>query len=405
MHHVRGLLKFGRVVIERFLSDRCLTRSSGLAYSSLLALVPLLAVMFSVLKGLGVQRRLEPLLLSRLPLQPETTQFIIGYIDRTNVGTLGALGAVLLLVTIIGLMRSIEGSFNDIWRVRESRTRWRQITDFLGVILLTPFLLLAATAITSSLQSQRIVRFLLDNEVIGSAMVESLRLLPVLFNILGLGVLYAVVPNRRPNWRALMIGAVIAGITWHLLQVTYVRFQIGVANYSAIYGALSQLPVLLAWLYVSWVVVLTGAQIAAVYELGVDTSQRLPSSFEPRAVALHLLLRCADAFDAGSAAPSTRLIARELQLPFDAVDRLAAEMAGWGWLAVGPDDPTQFRLARAPQTIELHELARLPRSMSVPSGCDQRAARTLAEQTRRADEGWRELTLADVISADAPSAT
>ena len=97
----------------RFYADRCFMRASALAYASLLSLVPVLAVMFAVLKGLGVQRRLEPLLLSRLALHADTTQAIIGYIDATNFRTLGAFGAVALLLTVYGLLGSIEASFKD----------------------------------------------------------------------------------------------------------------------------------------------------------------------------------------------------------------------------------------------------------------------------------------------------
>src|SRR5438034_5510644 len=103
---------------RRFLADQCLMRASALAYTSLLSLVPLLALMFAVLKGLGVQRRLEPLLLSRLSLDSGTIESILTYIDHTNVGTLGALGAVALVATVVSVLGSIEGSFNHIWRVR-----------------------------------------------------------------------------------------------------------------------------------------------------------------------------------------------------------------------------------------------------------------------------------------------
>src|SRR5262249_48724307 len=110
----------GRFIVGllwRFIADHCLLHASALTYTSLLSIVPLLAIVFSVLKGLGAQRQIAPLLLSRVALEPETAERLLGYIDRTNVGTLGALGAVALLTTVISVLGAIEQSFNHIWRV------------------------------------------------------------------------------------------------------------------------------------------------------------------------------------------------------------------------------------------------------------------------------------------------
>ena len=114
----RTLAAYGAAAVRRFLADQCLMRASALAYISLLSIVPLLALMFAVLKGLGVQHRLEPLLLSRLSLDQETSDLIIGYIDRTNVSTLGALGAATLVLTVVSVLGNVQTSFNAIWRVR-----------------------------------------------------------------------------------------------------------------------------------------------------------------------------------------------------------------------------------------------------------------------------------------------
>ncbi len=394
---LRRLHLFIAAAVERFYADRCLTRAAALAYSSLLSLVPLLAVMFSVLKGLGVQRRLEPILLSRLSLHQETTDSIIGFIDRTNVGTLGALGATLLLVTVVSVLGAIEGSLNDIWRVRGNRNWWRRVTDFLSVTLLSPFLLLAATALTSSLQSQSFVRFLLENDFVGQAMVGALRVVPIVFNIVGIAVLYAVMPNRRPSWRPILLGAVVAGTSWHFLQLAYVRLQIGVASNNAVYGALSQLPGLLAWLYVSWAVILVGAEVAATYELGMEASLWRGAGIELRGVALHLLMRCADAFERGDAVVSSRSVARELQMPFQLIEDLAARLIEWGWITMAADDSSRFLLARAASGIEIDRLRELPSGAVLPAGCDGRVVGAVEEQSRIADEQWRGVTLADVM--------
>ena len=259
---------------QRFHADNCFLRASALAYVSLLSLVPVLAVMFSILKGLGVQRRLEPILLSRLSLHPDTTAAILGYIDRTNFGRLGAFGGAALLLTIYSLLSSVETSFNHIWRVARERTYAQQLTHYFGVVLLTPFLLLTAVALTSSLQLDQISHWARGNELLSDAVMGVLGAAPMAMNIIALVVFYAVMPNRRPFWPSVLLGAIAAGIGWHIVQVGYLRLQIGVARYNAIYGAMSQVPVTLVWQYVSWLIVLAGAELAAVYEFGVDAPSR-----------------------------------------------------------------------------------------------------------------------------------
>jgi membrane protein len=391
--------RVGRIaaaVARRFYDDQCLMRASALAYTALLSIVPLLALMFAVLKGLGVQHRLEPLLLSRLSLAAETTELIVGYIDRTNVSTLGLLGAVALLVTVVSVLGTIESSFNHIWRVNRQRTLWRQVTDYLGVVLLTPFLLLAAVAITSAGQVQQVLMWVVGKPYVGKAAMTALQLTPILINSVAIGVLYAVMPNRRPAWRPLFISAFVAGIAWHLVQWAYVSLQIGVAGNNAIYGALAQLPVTLVWLYVSWTIVLGGAELAAVLEFGI--ASRAGSGVpDPKAIALHLLVRGADEFVTSGQGIAELAEARVLAVELGVVTSIAAQLQQMGWLAALEGHPHRFLLARTPENIELSGLASLGSGTSIPPHCDPRACRAVEEIRTREPELWKGRTLADVL--------
>ena len=387
---------------RRFYDDQCLMRASALAYTSLLSIVPLLALMFAVLKGLGVQHRLEPLLLSRLALQPETASAMIDYIDRTNVSTLGSLGAAALVLTVISVLGSIEASLNHIWRVVQGRSVWRKVTEYLSVVLLTPFLLLVAVTITSSLQVQQLLGWFQQHQYLGEVAVQGLHLVPVLFNIVGIGTLYAIMPNRRQSPAALLVGAVVAGVAWQVVQVTYVRLQIGMAGYSAIYGALSQVPVTLVWLYVSWTVVLAGAEVAAVCEFGVAPRPGANGRPATAAVALHMLVRVARAFAAGGRPIDARAVARELDLGVDLVGPLGAWMVERGWL-VPRDDTGQWLLARDAGSIELADLATLDRAGAVPAACDP-SVRLVCETVVGAGQAaWARLRLADVLALEGPA--
>jgi membrane protein len=397
--HVRRVATFCEAVARRFLADQCLMRASALAYTSLLSIVPLLALMFAVLKGLGAQHRLEPVLLSRLSLDQETTDLIIGYIDRTNVSTLGTLGAAMLVFTVVSVLGTIEASFNHIWRVAQHRSPWRKVSDYLGVVLLTPFLLLAAVAITSAGQVHQLVQWVLENGYLGGAALEALRLSPLFINAAGIGVLYAVMPNRRPAWGPLVVSALLAGCAWHLVQVEYVNLQVGVARNNAIYGALAQLPVTLVWLYLSWTIVLGGAEVAAVLEFGAaaPTAAHAP---DPQAVALHLLLRAADEFERGGHGVEPSAAARQLGADLATVQPVAAALQTLGWLVVVGPEPGRLVLARSPAGIELGGLAGLAGGGWLPPHCDPRARSALASIRAKQPELWSGRTLADVLRED-----
>lgn len=385
----------------RFYDDQCLTRASALAYTSLLSIVPLLAVMFSVLKGLGTQERLEAVLLSRLSLDRETTDLIIGYIDNTNFGTLGALGAAALVVTVISVLGNVETSLNAIWRVARQRSLWRKVMDYVGVVMLTPFLLLAATAITSAGQARTLVQWILDNGYLGGVAVELLSLSPIAINTAAIAVLYAVMPNRRAAWGPLLAGALVAGFAWHVAQLGYVNLQVGVARNNAVYGALAQLPVTLVWLYISWAVVLAGAELAAVLEFGEDAVQP-PGAECEEALALELLVRAAGAFHAGRGGIDLSQVATGLRVDLGILQQAAGRLSERGWLLPVDDQPGCYVLGCDPARIALADVAELTLVEHLPHRLDPRVRRALSNRAGDAAKWWAERTLADLYDDAAP---
>jgi membrane protein len=235
----------------------------------MLSLIPLLALAFSILKGFGVQNRLEPILIQQFAgASQEVVSLIIQYVDNTNVGSLGAIGLVALLFTVISVLGKIEESFNTIWKVKKGRTLFRKFSDYFSVILLGPVFLLAAISLTTTLQSN-----VLFQQVIslgGGSLIGILRLGPYLIMWSAFTLIYLLIPNTRVSFRPALAGGILGGTLWQWAQWGYIHFQVGMAKYNAIYGAMAQLPILLIWIYWSWVIVLLGAEVAAGYQNAVS---------------------------------------------------------------------------------------------------------------------------------------
>jgi membrane protein len=262
---VIGQLQVLLIVLRGFFLDhQCLLRASALTYTTLLALVPMLAFMFAFLKGLGVQNTLEPLFIDNLSVgSEETVRLIIDYVNNVKVTTLGVIGLGSLLCSTVVQLGTVERALNEIWGVQQSRPWLRKLSDYVSVMVVAPVLLLLAITANAVLRSQTLVASLLKQPFIEDAMVLALTYVAVwgVFTFL-----YAFIPNTRVRFVPALIGGVVAGTLWQLAQRAYIDFQVGMVKYHAIYGAFAQLPVLMIWLYISWVIVLLGAELAFAYQ-------------------------------------------------------------------------------------------------------------------------------------------
>lgn len=242
-------------------------RASALTYTTVLSLVPFLAIAFAVLKGLGVQNALEPVLLQVAgESSREVVSRIIGYVNNTNVKSLGLIGLLTLLVTVISLLSAIEEAFNAIWGVTETRSLQRRFSDYLSVVVVGPLLLMVAMSMTTSLQSQWLVQWLIQHTWFGEAILLLFRLVPYVSVWIAMTFLYSYIPNAKVPLRSALLGGVVAGTIWQLTQWAYFHFQVGVANYNAIYGALAALPIFLVWIYTSWLIVLFGLELVRAHQ-------------------------------------------------------------------------------------------------------------------------------------------
>ncbi len=250
-----------------FQRERCVEKAAALTYSTLLALVPLLAIMFALLKGLGVHNTLEPLLLKYLASgSDEVVTKVLNYINNTNVGSLGAVGLVTLLLTVLFLLSNVEKAFNCLWNVRENRSWFRRFADYFSVISFGPIFLLAAISMSSSLRSQTFVQWILKQPLLGEAVIVMLEVTPFLVIWTAFIFLYLFMPNTRVRFSSAAVGGITAGTLWLLTQWGYVSFQIGVGKYNAIYGTMAALPVFMIWLYIGWMIALAGGALSRTWQ-------------------------------------------------------------------------------------------------------------------------------------------
>ena len=249
------------------LQDQQLTfRAMGLAYTTLLSLVPLLALSFSVLKAFGVHNQIEPLLLNLMePLGDkgiEITSRLLEFVDNIKVGILGALGLIMLLYTVVSLMQKIENAFNYTWRVSESRDLVQRFSHYLSVLLIGPVLIFSAVALSASLIDSAFVQSIIAIEPFGTVIHWSKEQLPRLLIILAFIFVYLYIPNTQVNFSAALIGAIIAGLLWQGTGWAFASFVVTSAKHTAIYSAFATLLFFMIWMYLGWLILLIGASIA-----------------------------------------------------------------------------------------------------------------------------------------------
>lgn len=254
-------------------------RAASLVYTTLLSLVPFLAVMFSVLKGFGVHHVIEPFLAQALdPLGPkskEITATIISFVDNIKIGVLGVFGIGGLFYTTYSLIDKIEQALNAIWQVKQGRTWERKFADYLSAVLVGPVLIFSAFGLLASLQSNTLVQHLTAMEPFGTLLVWSGEVVPFLMLCGVFTFFYKVIPNTHVQIRSAAVGGVSAAILWIIVGEAFAKFVAASANYSAIYSSFAVLMLFLLWLYTGWMIVLIGAQFSFFHQYPTAYLSRL----------------------------------------------------------------------------------------------------------------------------------
>ena len=251
------------LTIRFFTEKRVMTQASALTYSTLLAIVPMLAVVFAIARGFGYNKYIEMWFRELLASQPQVADAIVSFVNsyliHTKSGIFLGVGLIFMLYTVLMLVNNVEETFNQIWQVNNSRPILRSFANYLAMFFLFPIIIVISTGLSIFMET---VADKMDDFVILEPIVHKLfSFFPFMLMSLLFIFLYVYMPNTKVRFSCAIIPGILAGIAMHLLQIAYIHSQIWVTGYNAIYGSFAALPLFMLWVQISWAICLFGAQL------------------------------------------------------------------------------------------------------------------------------------------------
>ena len=390
-------------IARKFTDGQFTLRAMSLVYTTLLSLVPLLAVSFSVLKAFGAHDELEPLLLEFLqPLGEkgvEINQQIHEFVDKLEVGVLGSLGIAMLFYTTSSLIYKIELAMNSIWHVANARPFGRRFSDYFSAVLIGPVLVLATVGLARKAMDTGLVQWLAASQLFGPLIAGLTEVAPYLLVGGTFAFIYGFVPNTRVRVGAALIGGLFAGVLWYTSGMLFAQFVVTSSNYSAIYSGFAGAVLFILWLYIGWLIVLVGGQVAAYWQnphfLDVRNEHTVLDNRRREELALEIMTLVGSAhYYHRPAWTLEALEKRHHDLQADALKSLVMLLVEKGFLVATIHEPTAYLPARDIETITLKAFfaairgghgidTTLPSVDAIMDELDQAIAQTLADRSIR----------------------
>jgi membrane protein len=368
------LLTSARIVVAvgRDIAGGQLTlRATSLVFTTLLSLVPLLALSFSMLKAFGVHNQLEPALIGLLePLGEkggELAQQLVQFVENVGVGVLGSVGLVVLIYTVVSLIQKIEGAFNFIWRVSSLRPLIQRVSSYLSVVLLGPMLVFAAVGITATVLRSTMVQELLMVAPLGTLYYGFSKLLPYLLVSGAFTLTYLIIPNTHVRITSALLGGAVAGILWETGNWGFTSFIVNSTKYTAIYSSFAIIILFLIWIYLSWMIMLLGASIAFYHQ---NPAYRHPNATvigqrSREALALEILRRVNLTHRGDTSRWTQQSLTDAVQLPLEQISHVLTPLMYAGLLVYTDDRPAHIVPGRDLETVSIKNV------LDVMSGCTE----------------------------------
>lgn len=251
------------LAIESATTKRMTDSASALTYSTLLAIVPILAVVFAIARGFGYNKYIESWFRDVLSSQPQAAEVIIGFVNsylvHTKSGIFLGIGLLFMLWTVIMLIYNIEQNFNRIWQVKKPRSLFRTITDYMAMFLLVPIIIVVTSGISIFVAT---IADQMENYALLAPMIRLIiDVMPYILMIAVFIALYVFMPNTKVKLKCAIMPGILAGSAMQGLQLFYIHSQIWVSSYNAIYGSFAALPLFMLWVQISWIICLFGAEL------------------------------------------------------------------------------------------------------------------------------------------------
>ena len=356
------VLRYPFALVRDLLTGELNLRAMGLVYTTLLSLVPLAAFAFAVLKGLGVHRDLEPLIYEFLhPIGERATELtaqFMAFVDNVRGDVLGSVGLAFLLYTVISTIQKLEEAFNFAWHVERPRSIMRRVSEYLSLMVVGPVFIVIVFSLFGALGNHSTMRWLTRNEPFGTIVRAFGVIGPFLFVTGVFTFLYSFVPNTRVLLKAAFVGGLAAGLLWAGSGALFARIVAASTQMVAIYAGFAIFLATLIWIYLSWLIVLIGAQLSFYVQnpryLRVGQGHvRLTSALRER-LAFTVMLLVARRFVAGEPPCKLRALAEDLEIPGSALAGVTRSLEQSGLLTLTEDE--EVVPARDLESIQLADV-------------------------------------------------
>ena len=370
--HARAVksLRIAHVVIRGIVAGDLNMRAASLVYTTLLSIVPVLALAFALFKGFGVHHDLAPALISYLePLGERGVEFgnrIISMVESVDVGRLGVVGLVVLLYTVVSVMQKVERALNAIWRVRTHRRFFERLSGYLSVAVFGPVFVFAAMFISGSLMSSAVVTQLIEFSNIGALVTLGGKLVPYLLVVAAFTFVYFYMPNTRVKIGSAFFGALIAGFLWAVAGWVFAAVIVGSTRYAIIYSSIAILFFFIMWLHISWMILLMGGSVAFYHQhpeyvaLSTDTLQLSNRVKERLSLLAYFLI--VQSFQYRLEPWTIAALSRRLQVPLEPLEELLAALEQASIVMRAGDNAETYVPARDPAGVTVSEVLRVVRA-------------------------------------------
>ncbi len=356
-----NIIKTIYLCITRFTKDRLANKAAALTYSTLIAIIPILAVVFAIARGFGFDNIIEQQIQEGLSGMGEASTVILEtvntYLAQTKNGVFIGVGLILLFYSVLNLINSMEITFNRIWQVKKPRSMYRRITDYCSMLLLIPVLLVLSGGL--SIFSATVLKHIDDYALLAPIGKFFIRLIPFVLTWCMFTALYIFMPNTKVKFKHALVSGILAGTAYQFFQFLYISGQLWVSRYNAIYGSFAALPLLLLWLQISWTICLFGAQLTYagqnIRNFSFDADTRNISRRYHDFVAVLIMSLIAKRFAAGTPPYTAEELSEEGEIPIRLTRRILDELEEVGLVHEVSTDEKSESLSYQP-SIDINSL-------------------------------------------------